>query len=108
MHLREVSYNGKAIAIVDKITKTQSGKEKGVVRFMLGENVIVQVESNDTIGLKDRDGISLCTMCFEGVRTVEINNTDYAPHYGLRRHTHIIEASFDIETSKVVKTVIHL
>ena len=108
VHLREVSYNGKAIAIVDKITKTQSGKEKGVVRFMLGENVIVQVESNDTIGLKDRDGISLCTMCFEGVRTVEINNTDYAPHYGLRRHTHIIEASFDIETSKVVKTVIHL
>ena len=108
VHLREVSYNGKAIAIVDKITKTQSGKEKGVVRFMLGENVIVQVESNDTIGLKDRDGISLCTMCFEGVRTVEINNTDYAPHYGLRQHTHIIEASFDIETSKVVKTVIHL
>lgn len=107
-HFREVSYNGHTISIVDNITKKQSGKEKGVVRFLLDEDISVKMDSNNLLSLMDKDDTKLFSMRFDGIDVIEISKTDYAPHYGLRRQTHVIEASFDIETSKVIKTVINI
>ena len=107
-HLREVNYEGQTISILDKITKEDSSKEKGTLHYLLSEDIIYKTDNTHSITFYDSEENLLCEMSFDGVDNVKCQETDYAPHYGMRRRTREVVASFDVERTKKIRTIIRL
>lgn len=107
-HNREVSYDGKNIAIVDTVSKKNTDKERGVVRYLLGEGIAYQEEDNKTILLTGANSSALLRVQFEGVESIAVKESSFAPHYGLKKRTSLVEAYFEIDNQKIIKTVIQV
>ena len=107
IHQREIDYDGKCITIKDEVINNKSIKEKGTLRFLLAENNSPTIEGN-SISIINNDKDLLCVINIEGVESIVIKDTFYAPHYALRRKTCLVEAIFEIDNQKSVKTIIEI
>ncbi len=106
-HHREIKYDGQLISIIDKISLFNNSKEMGYVRYLCEENVSIS-KDGDSYNLLDNEGKFLCKVSFLGVLSSSVQDTTYAPHYGLNRSTSMIEAVFDIDKFHEVKTIIQV
>ncbi len=106
-HTREILYSGSVISINDVISKTSHIQETGFLRFLLADDIEPRLRTN-TIELCRKNEEVLCTVIINGAESVILKETTYAPHYALRKKTHMIEAHFKIETKKNINTTIEL
>lgn len=106
-HSRNILYDGKVIQISDNINKTTTDTQKGYLRYLLAENITPHI-SNNSILLHNKKGEHICTIEIEGIESINIIKTDYAPHYALRKETFLLEGTFTIENIKKITTSIIL
>lgn len=105
--IRELYYQEGQLLITDKIQLTDNKTpQKIIIPYLLSEKVMPKKVNNEEFELYGDYNTRICTMYFIGAENIEIVETNYAPHYALKRPTKKIVADSSIINSITIVTKI--
>ena len=104
-HTRSISYREGKLDIIDSISLKENSKHRLVcVPYLLSDKIVPSLGKDGWLTIKNNDGTSICRIYIEGVESVSIEDTYYAPHYALKRKTKQIVGRVSIESQLKIVT----
>ena len=106
-HTRTINYSRDTIIIEDDIYVNDNVKRKGKLRYMVHPNIIIEQMDGYYI-LKEDKRSKIAKIMIDMVDSSNINKEEYSPSYANVEETNVIEAIFDVNNNRRVKTIIEL
>lgn len=104
---RNIVYKENMISITDNISVESSEERNVQISYLLAEGLIAE-KKNDVVWVSLSNGNKLCDISFENLEDINIIESDYSPHYAIRRKTKQIIGYTKFKNKTTLKTIIKL